>query len=203
VKEPPRRSNAVDPRDRRFLSEKDPKHSALRDAPSGKTQGDLQMKISLRLIASTALALIMGSTCFGRHYSRIKDMWALSSQNVSPNNVDYPAGLTARVYFTAGPSHGAGGLFGYLPVASTEEHVGQASPQSLRSTSKMHAHIRSTPAGADILVDNGYVGTTPLDIDLICCWHDVTLIKAGRKPWTRRVRIAAGEDLKITAHLRE
>jgi len=161
------------------------------------------MKISLRLIASTALALIMGSTCFGRHYSRIKGMWVLSSRNVSPNNVDYPAGLTARVYFTAGPSHGAGGLFGHLPVGSMEEHVGQASPQSLRSTSKMHAHIRSTPAGADILVDNGYVGTTPLDIDLTCCWHDVTLIQAGRKPWTRRVRTAAGEDLKITAHLRK
>ena len=161
------------------------------------------MKISLRLIASTALALIMGSTCFGRHYSRIKGMWVLSSRNVSPNNVDYPTGLTARVYFTAGPSHGAGGLFGYLPVGSMEEHVGQASPQSPRSTRKMHAHIRSTPAGADILVDNGYVGTTPLDIDLICCWHDVTLIQAGRKPWTRRVRIAAGEDLKITAHLRK
>jgi hypothetical protein len=118
-------------------------------------------------------------------------------------NVDYPAGLTARVYFTAGPSHGAGGLLGYWPVGSMEEHVGQASPQSLRSTSKMHAHIRSTPAGADIFVDNGYVGTTPLDIDLTCCWHDVTLIQTGRKPWTRRVRIAAGEDLKITAHLRK
>jgi PEGA domain len=146
------------------------------------------MKIFLRLIASTALALIMGSTCFGRHYSRIKGMRVLSSRNVSPKNVDYTAGLTARVYFTAGPSHGSGGLFGYLPVGSLEDHVGQASPQSPRSISKMYAHIRSTPAGADILVDNGYVGTTPLDIDLTCCWHDVTLPRLHERQSLRSIR---------------
>jgi hypothetical protein len=34
-------------------------------------EGDLQIKISLRLTASTALALIMGTPCFGQHYTRI------------------------------------------------------------------------------------------------------------------------------------
>jgi len=29
------------------------------------------------------------------------------------------------------------------------------------------------------------------DIELTCCWHDVTIIKPGRKPCTRRLRVLA------------
>jgi hypothetical protein len=82
-------------------------------------------------------------------------------------------------------------------------------PQSIKaslwpanSTANIHARINSIPAGADIQVDGAYVGVTPSDIDLSCCWHDVTIIKPGRKPWTRRVRMTGG-ILKITAHLQK
>jgi Enoyl-(Acyl carrier protein) reductase/PEGA domain len=50
------------------------------------------------------------------------------------------------------------------------------------------APYKSTPTGADILVDGTDVGTTPLDIDLTCCFHDVTISKPGLKSWTGRVR---------------
>jgi PEGA domain len=78
----------------------------------------------------------------------------------------------------------------------------KASLWSPKSTVSIHAHINSIPAGADIQVDEAYVAATPSDIDLACCWHDVTMIKPGRKPWTRRVRITGGV-LKITAHLQK
>jgi len=131
----------------------------------------------------------------------VKGVWALSPGNVSPNNSDSAPAPASQVYFTAGPNHGSGGLFGYLAV-STEDHVEGASLWSPGSTADIHAHISSTPAGAEIQVDGAYVGATPSDVDLTCCWHDVTILKPGRKPWTRRVRFT-GVDLKITAHLQK
>jgi uncharacterized protein (TIGR03118 family) len=105
----------------------------------------------------------------------IKGIWALSPGNVSPNNNDYPAGTTSRVYFTAGPNHGSGGLFGYLVAVSTEDGVEEAS-------------LWSSEPETDIQMDGASVGTTPLDIDLPCCFHNVTISKPGLKQWTGRVR---------------
>jgi len=58
----------------------------------------------------------------------IKGIRALSPGNFSPDKNDSTAGRTAQVYFTAGPRHGSGGLFGYLAAAvSTEQSVEEAS----------------------------------------------------------------------------
>jgi len=50
----------------------------------------------------------------------INGIWALSVGNVSPANSDAAAAPAAQVYFTAGPNHGSGGLFGYLTAVSGE-----------------------------------------------------------------------------------
>jgi uncharacterized protein (TIGR03118 family) len=50
----------------------------------------------------------------------INGIWAISPGNVSPNNSDAAAAPAAQMYFTAGPNHGSGGLFGYLTAASME-----------------------------------------------------------------------------------
>jgi uncharacterized protein (TIGR03118 family) len=50
----------------------------------------------------------------------INGVWALSPGNVSPNNNDATAAPATEVYFTAGPNHGSGGLFGYLTPVSSE-----------------------------------------------------------------------------------
>jgi uncharacterized protein (TIGR03118 family) len=50
----------------------------------------------------------------------INGIWALSPGNVSPNNNDAAAAPATEMYFTAGPNHGSGGLFGYLAAVSTE-----------------------------------------------------------------------------------
>jgi uncharacterized protein (TIGR03118 family) len=50
----------------------------------------------------------------------INGVWALSPGNVGPNNNDAAAAPAAEVYFTAGPSHGSGGLLGYLTSVSTD-----------------------------------------------------------------------------------
>jgi len=56
----------------------------------------------------------------------INGIWALSSGNVSPVNSDAAAAPAAQVYFTAGPNHGSGGLFGYLAAVSSELTEGNA-----------------------------------------------------------------------------
>jgi uncharacterized protein (TIGR03118 family) len=50
----------------------------------------------------------------------INGIWSLSPGNVSPNNSDAAAAPAAEVYFTAGPNHGSGGLFGHLTAVSAE-----------------------------------------------------------------------------------
>jgi uncharacterized protein (TIGR03118 family) len=50
----------------------------------------------------------------------INGIWALSPGNLSPANNDAAAAPAAEMYFTAGPNHGSGGLFGYLTAVSAE-----------------------------------------------------------------------------------
>jgi hypothetical protein len=45
---------------------------------------------------------------------------SLSPGNVSPTNNDPAAAPAADIYFTAGPNHGSGGLFGYLTAIPVE-----------------------------------------------------------------------------------
>ena len=50
----------------------------------------------------------------------INGIWALSPGNTSPNNFDSAGAPATEVYFTAGPNHGSGGLFGYITPPSFE-----------------------------------------------------------------------------------
>jgi uncharacterized protein (TIGR03118 family) len=50
----------------------------------------------------------------------INGIWALSPGNVSPANNAAAGAPATEMYFTAGPNHGSGGLFGYLTPVPTE-----------------------------------------------------------------------------------
>jgi uncharacterized protein (TIGR03118 family) len=50
----------------------------------------------------------------------INGLWSLSPGDVSPTDSDPAAAPAAEMYFTAGPNHGSGGLFGYLTAVSTD-----------------------------------------------------------------------------------
>ncbi|MDX6459959.1 MAG: hypothetical protein QOE55_3656, partial [Acidobacteriaceae bacterium] len=55
----------------------------------------------------------------------ISGLWALSPGNSAAAGSYDPAGSPgSELYFTAGPNHGTGGLFGYLKPVSTELTVG-------------------------------------------------------------------------------
>lgn len=50
----------------------------------------------------------------------INGIWAISPGNASPNNYNAAGAPAAELYFTAGPNHGTGGLFGYLTPVATD-----------------------------------------------------------------------------------
>jgi uncharacterized protein (TIGR03118 family) len=55
----------------------------------------------------------------------INGLWAISPGNsAAPGSYDPAGSPAAELYFTAGPDHGTGGLFGYLKPVATELTVG-------------------------------------------------------------------------------
>jgi hypothetical protein len=70
-------------------------------------------------------------------------------------------------------------LFRFFATMAIALTMGPAFFGQQRSTSEIHARINSIPTGADIKVDGAYVGTTPLEIELTCCFHDITISKRG------------------------
>jgi hypothetical protein len=60
--------------------------------------------------------------------------------------------------------------------------------------------VSSTPAGADILVDGAFVGSTPSTIGVSAGEHVITVSKKGYKSWERKVTVTSGK-IEITAEL--
>ena len=55
----------------------------------------------------------------------VNGLWAIAPGNgASPNNYDAKGAPASELYFTAGPNHGADGLFGYLLSVATELNGG-------------------------------------------------------------------------------
>jgi uncharacterized protein (TIGR03118 family) len=74
------------------------------------------------LATGTFMGLVQDAT--GKPLS-INGLWALSPGNsAAAGSYDPAASPAAELYFTAGPNHGTGGLFGYLKPVPTELTVG-------------------------------------------------------------------------------
>lgn len=109
----------------------------------------------------------------------------------------------------------------YIPVTEAADQ-GKQSEQKLRVLSESPAEtakespaaplaqaaesnvtklsIASTPEGADIEVDGGFVGNTPSTIDLTSGDHTVTVSKNGFKAWERKIK-ASGGNVNLNADL--
>jgi hypothetical protein len=61
--------------------------------------------------------------------------------------------------------------------------------------------IKSTPDGAEITVDDKFVGTTPSTIQLAPGEHKIGLAKSGFKSWERTITVTAGSTLNLDASL--
>ncbi len=61
--------------------------------------------------------------------------------------------------------------------------------------------ITSTPVGADIEVDDAFLGHTPAELPLTVGERLVTISKPGYKPWQRKLRVLSGGKQTIAAVL--
>jgi hypothetical protein len=61
--------------------------------------------------------------------------------------------------------------------------------------------INSSPLGADILIDNKFVGNTPSSLQLAAGEHTIAIEKAGFKTWQRTMTVAAHGSANIDATL--
>ena len=63
--------------------------------------------------------------------------------------------------------------------------------------------ISSTPAGADIEVDDAFLGHTPAEVPLAVGERLVTITKQGYKPWRRKLHVLSGGKQTISAELEQ
>jgi len=61
--------------------------------------------------------------------------------------------------------------------------------------------VKSTPDGADITVDDKYVGSTPSNLKLAPGDHKIKLEKSGFKMWERTLAVSTGGNTNVNATL--
>ena len=61
--------------------------------------------------------------------------------------------------------------------------------------------IKSSPGGADITVDDKFVGNTPSTLKLTAGDHKIKVEKAGFKSWEKTLNVSAGGTLSLNAIL--
>src|SRR5258706_10597196 len=61
--------------------------------------------------------------------------------------------------------------------------------------------IKSTPGGAEITVDEKFMGSTPSSLRLAVGDHKIKLGKSGFKPWERTMTVSAGATATVDATL--
>lgn len=61
--------------------------------------------------------------------------------------------------------------------------------------------IKSTPEGAEITIDDKFVGTTPSTIQLATGTHKVIVSRPGFKTWERTMTISPGGNVNLNAEL--
>lgn len=52
--------------------------------------------------------------------------------------------------------------------------------------------LESTPSGADIMIDGGFVGNTPSTVSVAAGSHQLTVSKKGFTDWTRTINVTGG-----------
>ena len=59
----------------------------------------------------------------------------------------------------------------------------------------------STPVGADVMVDDAFVGNSPAKLKLKAGKHTIKVTMTGYKDWSREMTVMAGSEVNLTATL--
>jgi hypothetical protein len=83
------------------------------------------------------------------------------------------------------------------PAATPNAGPTDASPDQAAAA---ELEVSSTPDGADIEIDGNFVGSTPSTVGVAAGPHQLSVKKAGFKPWERKITVSNGH-IKIDATL--
>lgn len=115
---------------------------------------------------------------------------------------EIPAGITTQVTKTpdepkeakSGDKSGSdAGASGAASKASTET-VTQSEAEAIIA-------LASTPASADVYVDDAFIGNAPASLKLKPGKHTIRVTMAGYKDWAREMSVLAGSQVTLTATL--
>jgi len=82
-----------------------------------------------------------------------------------------------------------------------QQPAGPGAPVNGADPAVSSVEVKSTPDGADITVDDKYVGSTPSTLKLAPGDHKIKLEKSGFKAWERTLAVGAGGTANVNATL--
>lgn len=86
------------------------------------------------------------------------------------------------------------------PAATPNAVPTDTTPVSPDQGAAAEVEVSSTPDGADIEIDGNFVGSTPSTLGVAAGPHQLSVKKAGFKPWERKITVSSGH-IKIDATL--
>src|SRR5580704_8392313 len=86
------------------------------------------------------------------------------------------------------------------PAATPNGGPTGTTPVSSDQGAAAELEVSSTPDGADIEIDGNFVGSTPSTLGVAAGPHQLSVKKAGFKPWERKITVSSGR-IKIDATL--
>jgi hypothetical protein len=82
----------------------------------------------------------------------------------------------------------------FQPAQTNPAAPAPASSNALvATTSQVQLQVTSTPDGADIEIDGGFVGDTPSTVGVAPGQHQLSVKKTGFKPWERKITVSSGQ----------
>jgi hypothetical protein len=81
--------------------------------------------------------------------------------------------------------------------------AGSVQPALPEKEARVKCDFSSTPAGADIMLDGKYVGSTPSQIDLVTGTHVIIFSMPGFAEWKRELTVLPGSALTVNAILQK
>ena len=78
------------------------------------------------------------------------------------------------------------------PAATPNAAPADTTPVSPDQRAAAELEVSSTPDGADIEIDGNFVGSTPSTLGVAAGPHQLSVKKAGFKPWERKITVSSG-----------
>jgi hypothetical protein len=86
-------------------------------------------------------------------------------------------------------------------MTKVSENTSSASTGSAPSSTKGKVTVSSVPDGADVYVDDSFVGNAPATLKLPAGKHTVKVTQDGYKAWTKEVSVFADSEVSLKASL--